>query len=168
MAGTATLTTAASRKATIEESTVAAMRAAPARLRSATRVRGPAAGICCAGTSAMTLPRAVRRTRAAADGRQMSVRRATGREVGSRGRRRRGGRGPAGVRPRSGSVPSSLDHQGGVTDGLFGGAAVLAGDDVAGVPVRPVMRRRRGLVLAVMLLGLAEQGGHRCDVHHGN
>src|SRR5262249_33919537 len=50
-------------------------------------------------------------------------------------------------------------------DSLLGTLPLLASDDVARVPSRPVMRGRGRLVVTVMLLCLAQQGRQVLDLH---
>ena len=46
-----------------------------------------------------------------------------------------------------------------VLGSFFGGLAILARDDVGGVPIRPLVLRGSGFVFGVMLLGLLQELG---------
>src|SRR6185312_14294842 len=73
--------------------------------------------------------------------------------------------------PRSGRAQPSSPETCHVARAIAGrflrSPALFAGDDVGGVPVRPVVLRSSRLVLAVVLLCLPQKPGQRRDVQVG-
>src|SRR6202008_2448561 len=73
----------------------------------------------------------------------------------------RAGRAPAGG---PSSLSGAFQVEFGISGRVLGGPAALTGDDVGGVPPRPVVLGGSRFVRAVALLGFAQQSGQRRDV----